>query len=158
MITCLHSFPADGSAKIEQLAAKFKTADQAESFRKQFGECLSHKLRADSSQLSQALKHSREGNPTVFFCVAADGESLEGSPWSSSPTSCPRLPTTSGPCAPGSEGSASAAPSSTASSQASCVRCNMDTTTSCVLSMLHLYIQWARTIGNLNKNDAKRLL
>ncbi|KAJ8252858.1 hypothetical protein GJAV_G00206370 [Gymnothorax javanicus] len=67
---------AEGSAQIEQLAAKFKTAELADSFRKTFEECLSRLSQADCGQMSRALEHSREGNPTVFFCVSADGEPL----------------------------------------------------------------------------------
>ncbi|KAJ8252860.1 hypothetical protein GJAV_G00206390 [Gymnothorax javanicus] len=67
---------AEGSAQIEQLAAKFKTAELADSFRKTFEECLSRLSQADCGQMSRAQEHSREGNPTVFFCVSADGEPL----------------------------------------------------------------------------------
>ncbi|XP_061083172.1 E3 SUMO-protein ligase RanBP2 isoform X3 [Conger conger] len=67
---------AEGSGKIEQLAAKFKTAELAENFRRKFEECINTLSQADCSQRSRALEHSREGNPVVFFCVAADGEPL----------------------------------------------------------------------------------
>ncbi|XP_064167868.1 E3 SUMO-protein ligase RanBP2 isoform X3 [Anguilla rostrata] len=67
---------AEGSAQVEQLAAKFKTEELAGCFRRKFEECLSRMAQSDFSQLSRVLEHSREGNPIVFFCVAADGEPL----------------------------------------------------------------------------------
>ncbi|KAJ8415155.1 hypothetical protein AAFF_G00008530 [Aldrovandia affinis] len=67
---------AEGDAKVEQLAAKFKTAELANSFKRKFEECQIRISQADSSQLSRVLEHSREGNPVVFFCITADGEPL----------------------------------------------------------------------------------
>ncbi|XP_036397060.1 E3 SUMO-protein ligase RanBP2 isoform X2 [Megalops cyprinoides] len=67
---------SEGSARIEQLAAKFKTADLAESFRRKFEECQSHLSQADTSQLSRVLELSKEGNPLVYFTITADGEPL----------------------------------------------------------------------------------
>ncbi|XP_061112542.1 E3 SUMO-protein ligase RanBP2-like isoform X2 [Conger conger] len=62
---------AEGSGKIEQLAAKFKTAELAENFRKKFEECMNL-----LPQRSRVPEHSRMGNPVVFFCITADGEPL----------------------------------------------------------------------------------
>ncbi|KAI1899352.1 hypothetical protein AGOR_G00060900 [Albula goreensis] len=67
---------AEGDAKVEQLAAKFKTAEVAESFKRKFEECQSRISQSDSSQLSRVLEYSREGNPMVFFSITADGEPL----------------------------------------------------------------------------------
>lgn len=72
----MHSLPAEGSAKIEQLAAKFKTTELADGFRRKFEECMSRMSQADSVQMSRALEHSQAGNPVVFFCIAADEEPL----------------------------------------------------------------------------------
>lgn len=68
---------------MEQLAAKFKTAEIAESFRKTFLECQSRTGNsegnascASSPQMSRVQEHSRDTNPQVFLEVAADGQSL----------------------------------------------------------------------------------
>ncbi|MFT7817969.1 E3 SUMO-protein ligase RanBP2-like isoform X1 [Arapaima gigas] len=67
---------ADGDGKIEQLAAKFKTAELAESFRKKFEECQSRMCQAQSSQLSRVQELSSEGNPRVYFDITVDGQLL----------------------------------------------------------------------------------
>uniref|UniRef100_A0A3Q3VWH5 E3 SUMO-protein ligase RanBP2 n=1 Tax=Mola mola TaxID=94237 RepID=A0A3Q3VWH5_MOLML len=74
---------SDGEGVVEQLAAKFKTAEIAESFKKTFCACQSHMDRAsgDASctslpQMSRVQEHSRETNPCVFLTLAADGETL----------------------------------------------------------------------------------
>lgn len=68
---------------MEQLAAKFKTPEIAESFQKIFCECQSRigQTGDDSScvfspQMSRIQEHSRDTNPRVFLKVAADGEEL----------------------------------------------------------------------------------
>lgn len=68
---------------MEQLAAKFKTADIAETFKKTFCACQSRigQTSSDASctsspQMSRVQEHSRDTNPRVFLNVAADGESL----------------------------------------------------------------------------------
>ncbi len=68
---CSHT---EGHGKVEQLAAKFKTAELAESFRQVFTDCKSHMLQADAAQTSAAKAHSRESNPVVFFNIAIEGE------------------------------------------------------------------------------------
>ncbi|KAI4893683.1 hypothetical protein NFI96_020053 [Prochilodus magdalenae] len=65
---------AEGDAKVEQLAAKFKTPELAESFRKAFLECQSRMSQSDVSQSSRITELSRPSNPVVFFTVAADGD------------------------------------------------------------------------------------
>ncbi|MFT7808041.1 ranBP2-like and GRIP domain-containing protein 4 [Arapaima gigas] len=67
---------SEGEAKIEQLAAKFKTAELSNSFKKKFEECQSLISQADASQLSRVLELSRESNPVVFFTITADDQPL----------------------------------------------------------------------------------
>uniref|UniRef100_A0A8C7XAZ2 E3 SUMO-protein ligase RanBP2 n=1 Tax=Oryzias sinensis TaxID=183150 RepID=A0A8C7XAZ2_9TELE len=74
---------ADGEGVVEQLAAKFKTPEIAESFKKTFCECQSRMSQSDgdascalSPQMSRVQEHSRETNPLVFLKVAADDEPL----------------------------------------------------------------------------------
>ncbi|XP_042282968.1 ranBP2-like and GRIP domain-containing protein 3 [Thunnus maccoyii] len=74
---------SDGDAAVEQLAAKFKTPEIAESFKKTFCECQSHigQSSDDDScistpQMSRVQEHSRDSNPKVFLTVAADGQPL----------------------------------------------------------------------------------
>lgn len=74
-------FP-DGDGVVEQLAAKFKTAEIAEAFKKTFCGCQSRmgQTSSDASctspQMSRVQEHSRDTNPRVFLKVAADGETL----------------------------------------------------------------------------------
>lgn len=78
---CVRVFP-DGDGVVEQLAAKFKTAEIAESFKKTFCGCQSRmgQTSSDAScaspQMSRVQEHSRDTNPRVFLKVAADGETL----------------------------------------------------------------------------------
>ncbi|XP_056088571.1 RANBP2-like and GRIP domain-containing protein 8 isoform X4 [Rhinichthys klamathensis goyatoka] len=65
---------SEGDGKVEQLAAKFKTPELAESFRRAFVDCQSFMSRADCTQVSVAEAHSRDSNPVVFFNMAVDGE------------------------------------------------------------------------------------
>lgn len=81
-LTCGSLLP-DGEGVVEQLAAKFKTPEIAESFRKTFCECQSHIGQSSdgascisSPQMSRVQEHSRDSNPQVFLTVAADGQSL----------------------------------------------------------------------------------
>uniref|UniRef100_A0A8C9SZX9 RAN binding protein 2 n=1 Tax=Scleropages formosus TaxID=113540 RepID=A0A8C9SZX9_SCLFO len=67
---------AEGDAKIEQLAAKFKTAELAECFKKKFEECQSRMSQAQSSQLSRVQELCEEGNPMVYFDITVDGHLL----------------------------------------------------------------------------------
>ncbi|XP_029935968.1 E3 SUMO-protein ligase RanBP2 isoform X1 [Myripristis murdjan] len=74
---------AEGEGRVEQLAAKFKTPELAEAFKKTFCECQSHMGQRSndassisSPHMSRAQEHSRESNPRVFLTVAADSESL----------------------------------------------------------------------------------
>ncbi|XP_056611524.1 E3 SUMO-protein ligase RanBP2-like [Triplophysa dalaica] len=65
---------ADGDAKVEQFAAKFRTQDQSKSFAQTFTDCQSRMSQADFSQMSIAEGHSRETNPVVYFSIAVDDE------------------------------------------------------------------------------------
>lgn len=78
-IFLLMVFP-DGDGLVEQLAAKFKTPEIAESFKKTFYECQS-RIGQDGScvsspQMSRVQEHSRDTNPQVFLKVSADGQLL----------------------------------------------------------------------------------
>ncbi|KAK2896315.1 hypothetical protein Q8A67_010803 [Cirrhinus molitorella] len=65
---------SEGDGKVEQLAAKFKTPELAESFRRAFTDCQSRMLQADNVQMSAAEALSRESNPVVFFDITIDDE------------------------------------------------------------------------------------
>ncbi|XP_041856874.1 E3 SUMO-protein ligase RanBP2 isoform X2 [Melanotaenia boesemani] len=74
---------SDGDAVVEQLAAKFKTPEIAESFKKIFCECQSRMGQTSvdatcvlSPQMSRVQEHSRETNPQVFLKMAADDQPL----------------------------------------------------------------------------------
>ncbi|XP_036814960.1 E3 SUMO-protein ligase RanBP2-like [Oncorhynchus mykiss] len=72
---------SEGEGKVEQLAAKFKTAELAESFRKVFCECQSRMSQSEAStlsspQLSRVQEHSRDTNPQVYLSISADDEPL----------------------------------------------------------------------------------
>ncbi|XP_021179409.2 LOW QUALITY PROTEIN: ranBP2-like and GRIP domain-containing protein 4 [Fundulus heteroclitus] len=74
---------SDGDGVVEQLAAKFKTAEIAESFQRTFCECQSRcgqtdddAAAASAPHMSRVQEHSQETNPLVFLRVAADGEPL----------------------------------------------------------------------------------
>lgn len=61
---------------MEQLAAKFKTPELAESFRKTFTNCQQCLSQEDSAQSSKVMELSCPSNPVVFFIIAADNETL----------------------------------------------------------------------------------
>nr|XP_054592033.1 E3 SUMO-protein ligase RanBP2 isoform X1 [Nothobranchius furzeri] len=73
---------SDGDGVVEQLAAKFKTPEIAESFRKTFCECQNRmgQIGEDASitwqQMSRVQEHSRKTNPQVFLKVSADNVPL----------------------------------------------------------------------------------
>ncbi|CAO2608083.1 RanBP2-like and GRIP domain-containing protein 4, partial [Lemmus lemmus] len=67
---------ADGEAKVEQLAVRFKTKEMTECFKKKFEECQQNILKLQNGQVSLAAELSKETNPVVFFDVCADGEPL----------------------------------------------------------------------------------
>eukprot|EP00063_Salmo_salar_P054569 XP_014029404.1 PREDICTED: E3 SUMO-protein ligase RanBP2-like isoform X3 [Salmo salar] len=71
---------AEGEGKVEQLAAKFKTAELAECFRKTFCECQSRMSQSEASalspQMSRVQEHSRDTNPQVYLSISADDEPL----------------------------------------------------------------------------------
>ncbi|KAJ8013025.1 hypothetical protein DPEC_G00049020 [Dallia pectoralis] len=72
---------AEGEGKVEQLAAKFKTPELAECFRKTFCECQSRISQSDASsvsspQMSRVQEHSRDTNPKVYLDISADDEPL----------------------------------------------------------------------------------
>uniref|UniRef100_A0A8C2PQP8 E3 SUMO-protein ligase RanBP2 n=1 Tax=Cyprinus carpio TaxID=7962 RepID=A0A8C2PQP8_CYPCA len=60
--------------KVEQLAAKFKTPELAESFRRAFTDCQSSMSQTDAAQTSAAEALSRDSNPVVFFDISIDEE------------------------------------------------------------------------------------
>ncbi|XP_026984455.1 ranBP2-like and GRIP domain-containing protein 4 isoform X4 [Sagmatias obliquidens] len=64
---------ADGEAKVEQLAVRFKTKEMADGFKKKFEECQQNLLKPQEEQVSPRAK---ETNPVVFFDVCADDEPL----------------------------------------------------------------------------------
>lgn len=72
----LYSSQTEGDGKVEQLAAKFKTPELAETFRRAFADCQSRMSQADSSQMSLAEGLSRETNPVVFFSITVDDEPI----------------------------------------------------------------------------------
>lgn len=61
---------------MEQLAAKFKTPELAESFRKTFTDCQRCMSQVGLAQSSKVMELSRPSNPVVFFDVAADDEPM----------------------------------------------------------------------------------
>lgn len=74
---------SDNEGVLEQLAAKFKTPEIAESFRKTFCECQSRIVESgddpasiSSPQMSRVQEHSRDSNPQVFLTVEAEGQPL----------------------------------------------------------------------------------
>ncbi|XP_008275426.1 E3 SUMO-protein ligase RanBP2 isoform X1 [Stegastes partitus] len=71
---------SDGDGVVEQLAAKFKTPEIAESFKKTFCECQNQTSGeasgVTSPQMSRVQEHSRDTNPQVFLKVEADGQLL----------------------------------------------------------------------------------
>ncbi|XP_053352928.1 RANBP2-like and GRIP domain-containing protein 5/6 isoform X1 [Clarias gariepinus] len=71
---------AEGDAKVEQFAAKFKYPEPAESFRKIFTDCqsrLSQEHPARASAVSEPSAASEpSNNPLVFFTIAVEGEPI----------------------------------------------------------------------------------
>ncbi|XP_055970618.1 E3 SUMO-protein ligase RanBP2-like isoform X2 [Sorex fumeus] len=65
---------ADGEAKVEQLAVRFKTKEMADCFKKKIEECQQNLL--NQGQVSLTAELSKETNPVVFFDVCADDEPL----------------------------------------------------------------------------------
>ncbi|MBZ3885225.1 E3 SUMO-protein ligase RanBP2, partial [Sciurus carolinensis] len=66
---------ANGKAKVEQLAVRFKTKEMTESFKKKIEECQQNLLKLHR-EVSMAAELSKETNPVVFFDVCVDGEHL----------------------------------------------------------------------------------
>ncbi|XP_043854315.1 E3 SUMO-protein ligase RanBP2 isoform X2 [Dromiciops gliroides] len=67
---------ADGEAKVEQLAVKFKTKEISDSFKKRFEECQENLSKLQKGQVSLVAELSHESNPVVFFEIFADDEPL----------------------------------------------------------------------------------
>nr|KAF6383400.1 RAN binding protein 2 [Pipistrellus kuhlii] len=67
---------ADGEAKVEQLAARFKTKEMADCFKRKFEECQRNLSKLQKGQVSLTAELSKETNPVVFFDVCADDEPL----------------------------------------------------------------------------------
>lgn len=69
-------FLIDGEAKVEQLAARFKTKEMADCFKRKFEECQRNLSKLQKGQVSRTAELSKETNPVVFFDVCADDEPL----------------------------------------------------------------------------------
>ncbi|XP_037663069.1 E3 SUMO-protein ligase RanBP2 isoform X2 [Choloepus didactylus] len=67
---------ADGEAKVEQLAVRFKTKEMADCFKKKFEECQQNLLKLQKGHVSLTAELSKETNPVVFFDVCVDDEPL----------------------------------------------------------------------------------
>ncbi|XP_058886001.1 E3 SUMO-protein ligase RanBP2-like isoform X2 [Acipenser ruthenus] len=67
---------ADGDGKIEQLAARFKTPELAETFKKKFEECQHQMTQLDAGQVSRVMELSMESNPIVYFDISLDDEPI----------------------------------------------------------------------------------
>uniref|UniRef100_A0A8C6R9D2 E3 SUMO-protein ligase RanBP2 n=1 Tax=Nannospalax galili TaxID=1026970 RepID=A0A8C6R9D2_NANGA len=67
---------ADGEAKVEQLAVRFKTKEMAECFKRKFEECQQNLYKLQNGQVSLTAELSKETNPVVFFDVCVDSEPL----------------------------------------------------------------------------------
>ncbi|XP_052420523.1 RANBP2-like and GRIP domain-containing protein 5/6 isoform X11 [Carassius gibelio] len=65
---------SEGDGKVEQLAAKFKTPELAESFRRAFTDTQTRMSQTDAAQTSAAEALSRDSNPVVFFDISIDEE------------------------------------------------------------------------------------
>ncbi|XP_059403014.1 RANBP2-like and GRIP domain-containing protein 5/6 isoform X3 [Carassius carassius] len=65
---------SEGDGKVEQLAAKFKTPEVAESFRRAFTDTQMRMSQTDAAQTSAAEALSRDSNPVVFFDISIDEE------------------------------------------------------------------------------------
>ncbi|XP_072119283.1 E3 SUMO-protein ligase RanBP2 isoform X1 [Mobula birostris] len=68
---------ADGEAKIEQLAARFKTPELAAVYKTKFEECQRALSQLQKSEESQVVSQSDSNNPVVYFDVSA-GEKVLG--------------------------------------------------------------------------------
>ncbi|NXE91180.1 RBP2 ligase, partial [Menura novaehollandiae] len=67
---------ADGEVKVEQFAARFKSQEMANSFRRRFEECQLSLSELQKGHLSLAAGLSKDTNPVVYFEVSADNEPL----------------------------------------------------------------------------------
>ncbi|XP_053160760.1 E3 SUMO-protein ligase RanBP2-like isoform X1 [Hemicordylus capensis] len=67
---------ADGEAKIEQLAVRFKSQELADSFKRRFEECQQSLSELQRGHRSLAAELSNETNPVVYLEVSADDEHL----------------------------------------------------------------------------------
>ncbi|XP_034970725.2 ranBP2-like and GRIP domain-containing protein 4 isoform X2 [Zootoca vivipara] len=67
---------ADGEAKIEQLAVRFKSQELADSFKRRFEECQQSLSELQKGHVSLAAELSKESNPIVYLEVSADDEPL----------------------------------------------------------------------------------
>nr|XP_006114608.2 ranBP2-like and GRIP domain-containing protein 4 isoform X1 [Pelodiscus sinensis] len=67
---------ADGDAKVEQLAVRFKSQEMADSFKRRFEECQQHLSELQRAHVSLAAELSKKTNPVVYFEVSADDEPL----------------------------------------------------------------------------------
>ncbi|XP_048350365.1 E3 SUMO-protein ligase RanBP2-like isoform X2 [Sphaerodactylus townsendi] len=67
---------ADGEAKVEQLAVRFKSQELADCFKRRFEECQKNLSELQKGHVSLAAELSKETNPVVYLEVSADNEPL----------------------------------------------------------------------------------
>ncbi|XP_060089748.1 E3 SUMO-protein ligase RanBP2-like isoform X1 [Heteronotia binoei] len=67
---------ADGEAKVEQLAVRFKSQELADSFKRRFEECQQSLSELQKGHVSLAAELSKETNPVVYLDISADSEFL----------------------------------------------------------------------------------
>ncbi|XP_062982267.1 ranBP2-like and GRIP domain-containing protein 4 isoform X3 [Elgaria multicarinata webbii] len=67
---------ADGEAKIEQLAVRFKNQELADLFKRRFEECQLSLSELQKGHISLAAELSKETNPVVYLEVSAEEEPL----------------------------------------------------------------------------------
>ncbi|XP_039187765.1 E3 SUMO-protein ligase RanBP2 isoform X2 [Crotalus tigris] len=67
---------ADGEAKVEQLAVRFKTQELADIFKTRFKECQLILSEQQKEHISFAAKFSKESNPIVYLEISVDDEPL----------------------------------------------------------------------------------
>ncbi|NXL92652.1 RBP2 ligase, partial [Alectura lathami] len=67
---------ADGEVKVEQFAARFKSQELANSFKRRFEECQQNLPELQKGHLSLAAELSKDSNPVVYFNISANDEPL----------------------------------------------------------------------------------
>ncbi|XP_015275196.1 PREDICTED: E3 SUMO-protein ligase RanBP2 isoform X1 [Gekko japonicus] len=67
---------ADGEAKVEQLAVRFKSQELADTFKRRFEECQQSLSELQKGHVSLAAELSKETNPVVYLDISTDNELL----------------------------------------------------------------------------------